>query len=805
MNKAFVSNKLSLAICVSLFLTACGGGGSTETKEPTAVIDTSPDRFTLDAITGIALDTWVTSKPFKVAGINAPTAIKITDGEYSVNGSAFTNQSGTIKLGDSISVRAKSKSEHASSHTATLFIGDKQADFIITTLAAPTFNGTQVNVHLDTLHSINGIDSFEREKYITIHSSNVENDWGQNDSHSNNAANALGDDLVFDFIEGHNVYFGRETGSLGWNLRNVRQDDSRPGYVDPASLISRAGDSNWTYDNSQQAKFKNGRQLEDRMAGMIVGGQQHPYWPEGTEITPVAKLAEPKWSFSQTDTANEPLGTATGEYFARYLQNFYRQSSEDAGPPKPKYFEVMNEPLYDLSTDREGETNYVEPLKVFEFHNTVAKEIAKISDNHDILVGGYTIAFPDFDKNNFQRWHDRDKLFIDTSGEYMDFYSIHLYDFPEFKNSERYRRGSNLEATLDMLEQYSQIKLGEIKPIVISEVGSSTHIMVNQDWSPQRDAEKVRSITSMNTQFLERPDTIAKVIPFIPVKAEWGRRIKDDDTSIAYSSRLMIQQFERDGSNNTDWVYSDHIYFYKLWKEVAGKRAVSTSTDLDIQSQVFIDGKTAYVVLTSLEFDDRAIQLNTLGVDNNSLSSVEIKTLGYSEQNTVDYQITNMTELPDNWVLPAEATQIIKLTYSSDINQKESASTIKYYASEYLQAIQAYSPMSFNIDDVNVGSQGYAVLRMGLGRDHGKSLTPKVTINGVTLTVPSDFRGYDQKQGKSKTGRENFFGVIEIPVPYSALQSDNNVQIEFADNGGYVSSMALQVVTSSKKIQYTLN
>lgn len=800
-----IVSKISAAVCLALALTSCGGGGSSaENNEQPPTVDTTPNNFSFTAQNDVALNTWLVSEEITVSGINSATQVQISGGEYSINGAGYTSQAGTVSEGDKIKVRLKSNTDYQTSTTATLTIGDKQASFVVATLSAPAFVGTEVNIHLDTLHNINGVDTFEREKYITIHSSNVENDWGQNDSHSNNAANALGDNLIFDFMVDHNVYFGRETGSLGWNLRNIRQDDSNPGYVDSTSLITRSGDADWTYDNSTQAKFVNGRQLEDRMTSMIVGGQQHPYWPEGTDIVPVASLNEDNWSFSTADTADEPLGTATGDYFAQYLDKFYRQDDQDAGPPKPMYFEIMNEPLYDLTTDREGDDNYVEPLKVFEFHNTVANEIRKNSNNDDILIGGYTIAFPDFDKDNFQRWHDRDKLFIDVAGAQMDFYSLHLYDFPEFQNSERYRRGSNLEATLDMLEQYSEIKLGEIKPIVISEVGSSTHVMVNQEWSPQRDAEKVRSITSMNTQFLERPDTIAKVIPFIPVKAEWGRRTINGET-VAYSSRLMVQQFERDGSNNTDWVYSDHIYFYKLWKDVEGKRAVSTTTDLDIQSQVFIDGKDAYVVLTSLEFEDSPIKLNALGVENNQLSSIEVKTLAYTDNNVVDYHIESLTELPDSFILPAEATQVVKLTFANDINQSETANTQKHYASEYLQPIQANSQINFNIDDVNVGNQGYAVLRMGLGRDHDKSLMPQVSINGETLTVPSDFRGYDQKQGKSKTGRENFFGVIEIPVPYSALQTDNDVQVQFADTGGYVSSMALQVVTSSKAITYSLN
>ncbi|WAJ71530.1 hypothetical protein [Catenovulum adriaticum] len=42
-------------------------------------------------------------------------------------------------------------------------------------------------------------------------------------------------------------------------------------------------------------------------------------------------------------------------------------------------------------------------------------------------------------------------------------------------------------------------------------------------------------------------------------------------------------------------------------------------------------------------------------------------------------------------------------------------------------------------------------------------------------------------------------------MPYSALQTDNDVQVQFSDTCGYVSSMALQVVTGSKALTYSLN
>lgn len=87
-----------------------------------------------------------------------------------------------------------------------------------------------------------------------------------------------------------------------------------------------------------------------------------------------------------------------------------------------------------------------------------------------------------------------------------------------------------------------------------------------------------------------------------------------------------------------------------------------------------------------------------------------------------------------------------------------------------------------------------------MGRAHNKSLSPTILVNGVSLEVPADFRGYDQKQGKVNPGRDGFYGVLEIPVPISALRENNQISVTFADDGGFIASSALQVLASSQPL-----
>ena len=77
-----------------------------------------------------------------------------------------------------------------------------------------------------------------------------------------------------------------------------------------------------------------------------------------------------------------------------------------------------------------------------------------------------------------------------------------------------YRKGSNMEATMDMIEQYSMIKLGEVKPLMISEYSAQTHDYNRKPWSPYRDWLRLKSTNSMLMQFMERTDNICYAMPF---------------------------------------------------------------------------------------------------------------------------------------------------------------------------------------------------------------------------------------------------------------------------------------------------
>ena len=759
---------------LSMFIFACGGGSSGSEPKDLPKVDSTPDMFSFSAISEAKLNTNYESNQVTISGINTDISISISNGTYAINNGDFVDSAGNVKNGDTLVLKTSSASTYDTETIATLTIDATDIPFSITTEEAPTVEPTSKDLvfNLNFLHQTANKSEFERERFITIHASHTENDWysvGINES----------SDLIADFVEKYDVYFGRDTGGMAWQLQQLPEDTTKTGYASASAIATAGSSAKHNYSNLQSLRAQTQRKYEHRNQMMVVAAQQHPFWPDG-------KTTNNGWAFSQNDTVSEPFGTATGDYMGRFISQYFNSGEGDnIGQPKPTYVEVMNEPLYDLVDDSLSPESLD---RVFKFHNHVADairavEIDNIKVNQNIKIGGYTAAFPDFDKDSFNQWHNRDKYFIDLAGDKMDFLSIHLYDFPAFQGKQQYRKGSNLEATFDLLEQYTKNKFGQPKPMLISEYGAQVHSMLNQPWSPERDWQLLTATNSMLMSFLERPHLIEMVIPFITVKAEWGR------TDVPYNWRLMRQKKEAVGETGEQWVYTDLIKFYQLWADVNGQRVESHSNDLDILTDAYVDNNKVYLILNNLEFDEQVLSTSVFGIEDLNIESVVIKHLLH-QQGMPALTTTNANSIPEQITLGGEATMIIEATFSENVNINKLYQEQKYYADKSAVSITANQINRFNINNIDNQSSGSAMLRLSLARNHNLDLQPEITVNGHAVAVPSDYRGYDQyHQGN---GRDNFYGVIEIPVSHQFLTANNIVNVTFDESGGVIASVALQ-------------
>ena len=471
-------------------------------------------------------------------------------------------------------------------------------------------------------------------------------------------------------------------------------------------------------------------------------------------------------------------GAEAGRHAAEYLNNVYG-SGGTSGAPRPQYVELMNEPLAQIGK----KASYNE---IFDYLQDIATAL-KANAPADVKIGGFTAAWPTLAPNNFNSWNKTWKNFIDRMGDQVDFYSIHLYDNP---TEDYVRSGSYNEAIMDMIEHYGELT-GKDKPFVISEYSALPGDLRNQQWSSQRDWLYMKSMNNMMVQFMERPDQILKAVPFVVGKAdnEWGYR-----NGIPYAYRLMRKANEPN-SYTGNWVWTDLIKFYELWDDVNGSRVDSVDNNINIQTDAYVDGNKAYVILNSFSTDAETINLNLNGIDNNAVQSVEVRNL-FNNGQGADLTVSNHTfDLNSTLELQPGATMIAEYTFKNDVLIDEVSEETKYYADKYLRPISANTANSFRINGVTDSIDGEATLRIGVGRDHNRSLTPVVQVNGTKIDSPVEYRGDDQ------LARDEFFGVLEVEIPYDLIQTNNTVDITFSDNGGHISSLAMQVFNFSDDIR----
>ena len=157
-----VRHTSSAAVATATDTTLTIGGVTDVFTSTTLGGDTSPGVFTFVDQTDVALNTPVSSNRITISGINSPTAISVSSGEYQINTGTFTAVTGTVNNGDSVVVRHTSSATVATATDTTLTIGGVSDVFTSTTLAEDTTPDVftfvdQADVALNSLISSNRI------------------------------------------------------------------------------------------------------------------------------------------------------------------------------------------------------------------------------------------------------------------------------------------------------------------------------------------------------------------------------------------------------------------------------------------------------------------------------------------------------------------------------------------------------------------------------------------------------------------------------------------------------------------------
>ncbi|MDG1805495.1 T9SS type A sorting domain-containing protein [Flavicella sp.] len=479
---------------------------------------------------------------------------------------------------------------------------------------------------------------------------------------------------------------------------------------------------------------------------------------------------------------------SAADWAVEYYNNFANNSG------RQEFFEVMNEPFVHADDFYEGwdpEENQRIKTQMAQFYNEVGKSIHAKPELKNMKVIGYSAAWPSMELWDFGQWEDNMKLFMDVAGENMYGFSTHLYDGINVTGQDSKRSGSNSEAILDIIENYSMLKWNKIKPHAITEYGAIEK-GYGDDYSDLASIQTVASINHILLNLLDREDRICNSIPFITGKATW--HITAENNYQPYGAVLWkptnigvpVDQIE-------DWEYTPRILFYELWKNVEGKRVLIKSDNPDIQCHAFVKNAKMYVALNNLDEHEQKVNLNFLS-NTTLLESVLVKDLIIYPQQAHVYTSNSSSTSPSEINLIKDEFVMLEYTFKENIEFSNSVKTSNYYASNYLEPITTNNEINYTFNNIIKGS-GFANLRMSIGRKHDVTKKPIVKVNGVEVEVPTNYKGYDQAD------REDFFGMIEIPFSVNLLNENNNsVSVIFPDNGGHISSMILATDIYEKEI-----
>ncbi|OHX67105.1 Ig-like domain-containing protein [Flammeovirga pacifica] len=677
----------------------------------------------------------------------------------------------------------------------------------------------QVDVNLNMVHSVDGISDFGRDRHITVHSASTDRDWdGQ-------------EDKLDYFINDLDVYWGRDNGSASWKFSDTPEDPNRPNKPDVMAMKTKAESLKSWYESKLNAQQYEGKGF------MIMGTNPHPTYPTLD------------WGErGKTWHGWQPLEVETSaEWVTEYLDLYFAKSNGDKGEPLPDYWEVINEPDMEMMVGGKSWIYATSQEKLWEYHNLVAEGVKNRLGAKAPKIGGMTWGMHDFywkdginrvADNQYEKWFSDDLMpylqemtastvndnrtddwyqwdvmwqgFIDNCGDNMDFYGIHIYDWSVGETGKGVvRTGGHVEAMLDMLEWYDIEKFGYKKDIVLSEFGAVSG-WINDQEMERKAWENLRPFNGMFMQFLERPSHVVYSMPFAPVKAEWGDvRDANGNVTTRYGSVLM----DRVDPNCTaydascEWVWSDFVKWYELWRDVDGTRIDTKATDRDIQVDAYVDQNKVYLIVNNLQFDEATVDLNLFDTKATKVQSVEKRYMYFDENigttGGVALDETLLKTAPGTLTISGGGTVILVYHLENNLELDQTSVEEKYMGLALNQGttsiggllfrkeVPGRTPMTTNINNVVVPSKGEATLRFS-GKFPENALVPAyITVNGNNLDYDTDWRG------EYKDSRNFWFGTMEVDVPVEYLQENNEVVIEIRGNKVTYTTVSLQVFDMS--------
>lgn len=598
----------------------------------------------------------------------------------------------------------------------------------------PTPSGIRITVDPYCIRSIRGISELKRETY-----------FGLCDHGTDFDRRCRSSQRYAELVKENGITFGRALGvvhGLDRWYQAIREDPARPGFADTAYLKDRLAAR--TRKPGEEFRRDMGGRLE------VAAHDQPDAYPAfmGTYVSEQAgREAEPCRLPANIEAAAE-LAAAT-------LRHRYTDFD------RPAFFEPINEPHWSYWTD----------AHLAKWHLATRQAVQR--DAPGVLVGGPCLSVAYFYRNQYAAFNGL-KTFIANTGCGLDFYSFHVYDFFRERAGDfggRITSGLPLESVLDLVQNHAVNAYGREIDLVVSEHGGyGADDLVEKlaranfketgfDWEMKKrsidDFNMISSVIANTLVFMDHPHTVRKAVPFILLEAmAWNPE---------YYAVLYVP---RDYTDKTNWVPTQKILFYRLFRDLKGHRVAVNCPDPDIQARAFADGRTLFVILNNL-----SDQPETVTLDLPPPSDALIRRLGRRADFT-----PCLTEEPIGLrgplVLRARETMVIKADYPRQLTPRRAIDEIPCYGDRVATAVTGEA--TFTVTVPRSRDLQSATLRIGISRPPEAGHDVTVMLNGRPLTVPLE----------DCAGRlvENEYATSKlIEVPPGLVRESNTIHIAFPD------------------------
>ena len=429
---------------------------------------------------------------------------------------------------------------------------------------------------------------------------------------------------------------------------------------------------------------------------------------------------------------------------------------------RPVFYEPVNEPA----------PVYWKSPHLAEWH--LATQKALHQETPGVRVGGPCLSVAYFYKDQYRAFNGL-KQFIDNTHCGLDFYSFHVYDFLKENDGHfggRITSGLPLESVLDLVENYTINTYGRATGIVVSEHGgigaknlaeSLAHKLIpgsGFEWEMRKRSieafNMVSSAVANTLVFMEHPQTILKAVPFILLNAfDWNPEFED------------VLYVPYDFTNKSDWVPTQTIMFYRLFRDLKGYRVTGFCPDPDIQTRAFAEGSTLFVVLNNL-----SQRLKTIALDMPAPQSVIIRRFGRHDDFTPYLTEQPLVKLGHLDLQPREAL-VLKAKYDCTLEPRRAVNELSFYGDRIAVAVTS-GAVRFVIHMPNQNRVSYATLLIGLSRPLEAGWDVKVMFNGHPLAVPLE-------QCAERLVDKEYASCKLIQLDTGAIKDVNTIDVSFPD------------------------